>query len=159
MKYIGKVQRVEITEKKNRKHFELLKLIIWYIGVIISFIPIFIEALIYLASHTTLDKEFALKVCTKGDVLWILATLLILTLVESYIETDKIVGFKKWIRVLGVVVWGLCCAIWIVFKYIYPESFPENFRGDIVFWICGTIASVVIVICSTLQLGVVEVEK
>lgn len=155
MKYIGKIQRVEVIEKKNRKHFDWLKLIIWYIGVIISFVPVFIEALIYLASNTTLDKDFALKVCTKGDVLWILATLLILTLVECYIEADKIVGFKKWIGVLGVVVWGLCCAIWIIFKYIYPE----DFKGSIVIWICGIIASLVIVICSTLQLGDVEVEK
>lgn len=155
MKYIGKIQRVEVTKKKSRKHFDWLKLIIWYIGVIISLVPIFIEALIYLASNTTLDKRFALKVCTKGDVLWILATLLILTLVECYIEADKMVGFKKWLGVLGVVAWGLCCAIWIVFKYIYPE----DFKGNIVFWICGIIASVVIVICSTLQLGVVEVEK
>ena len=155
MKYIGKIQRVEVTKKKSRKHFDWLKLIIWYIGVIISLVPIFIEALRYLASNTTLDKRFALKVCTKGDVLWILATLLILTLVECYIEADKMVGFKKWLGVLGVVTWGLCCAIWIVFKYIYPE----DFKGNIVFWICGIIASVVIVICSTLQLGVVEVEK
>ncbi|MDE7176858.1 MAG: hypothetical protein K2O59_03510 [Lachnospiraceae bacterium] len=155
MKYIGKIQRVEVTEKKDRKHFDWLKLIIWYIGVIISFVPIFIEALIYLASNATLDKKFAMKVCTKGDVLWILATLLILTLVECYIEADKLVGFKKWIGVLGVVAWGLCCAIWIVFKYIYPE----NYNGNVVFWICGIIGSVVIVICSTLQLGVAEVEK
>lgn len=155
MKYIGKIQRVEVTKKKSWKHFDWLKLIIWYIGVIISLVPIFIEALIYLASNATLDKSFALKVCTKGDVLWILATLLILTLVECYIEADKMVGFKKWLGVLGVVAWGLCCAIWIVFKYIYPE----DFKGNIVFWICGIIASVVIVTCSTLQLGVVEVEK
>lgn len=117
--------------------------------------PIFIEALIYLASNPALDKEFALKVCAKGDVLWILATLLILTLVECYIDAGKLAGFKKWVGVLGVVVWGVCCAIWIVFKYIYPE----HYNGNIVFWICSVIGCVVIVICSTLQLGVVEVEK
>jgi len=41
MKYIGKIQRVEVTKKKSRKHFDWLKLIIWYIGVIISLVPIF----------------------------------------------------------------------------------------------------------------------
>lgn len=156
MAYKGKVQeRTIIDNTIQNGRIEWGKMIVWYIGVLISFIPIFIELLVYLKDHSTIDKIFFLQVCTKGDVLWILATLLILTVIEGCTGSITVESnISKWLLMAGAIIWGLCFAVWIVFKYIYPN----DFKGNIVLWICGFMGCIVLAICSVLQLGCTEVK-
>ena len=155
MAYNGKVsQRTVINDNAVKRKIEWGKTIVWYVGVLVSFMPIFIEALVYLKNHPMIDENFFLQVCTKGDVLWILATLLILTVIEGYTGSITMESnINKWLLAAGSIMWGLCFAAWVVFKYIYPE----NFNGSIVLWICGCMGSLVLLICSVLQLGCTEV--
>lgn len=154
MAYRGKVQeRTIIEDTQQKRKISWVKVIIWYIGFLISFIPIFIDALVYLNDHRELDTPFFRYVCTKGDVLWILATLLILTVIEGCLNATVIENsFGKWFLIAGAVIWGICFAIWVVFKYIYPDGFD----GDIVLWVNGIMVCVALIICSGLQMRYVE---
>lgn len=153
--YQGKMIRKVCTTSATKLQVNWTKLIIWYIGVIVSFTPILVEVFIYLKDHMYLDMDFWFKICTKGDVLWILATLLVLTLVEYYVGDTKRSSCDNWMSVLGLLIWGVCCMIWIIFKYVYPEGFS----GTVVLWSCGIIGILTLLVCTGLQSGNTEVTK
>lgn len=67
MAYKGKVQeRTIIDNTIQNGRIEWGKMIVWYIGVLISFIPIFIESLVYLKDHSTIDKIFSYRYVQKA---------------------------------------------------------------------------------------------
>lgn len=153
MVYSGKIVRKQ--EPKSVKT-DFMPLVFWAIGVLFSFIPLFIDVCIFLKDHSSLTFDFWLKVCLRGDLLCIIATVLVLSIMES---TTKHKSTKSKIDTIAIWIGMLLCmlmfAVWTIFKYDYPENYNGVFPVviTVIFFIVGFSIS------SRLQIRLLEVDR
>ncbi len=150
--YEGKIEKY-ITKKKKR--INIKSLFLWYLGIVISFLPILVDMLVYLSKHKNFSNKYWLSICLKGDVLWILATIIVLTLIDYYGNEEKRGQFKSVCAICGIVTWGVVFAIWTVFKYIYDTKY----EGNIPVVVTAIVAVVTLSFCSPLQIKKEEVRE
>lgn len=150
-KYDGKIKRNK--RKVRRKHHTNWKLlIIWFISVLISFIPVFLDILVYTGNNATLTTSYWISACLHGDILWIIATILVLSIMDYITDvTNK----NNELLIVGIVLWGLITAIWVVFKY----NFPDTYSGKLPILLTVFILLLSIPLCTFLQFKTVEVRK
>lgn len=152
--YNGKIARVE---KKGKIKINFKSLLLWYLGIIVSFLPIIIDMFVYLSTNSKFNQKYWIEICLRGDLLWILATIIILTLID-YLSNEKAREkgrLKSVCAIVSLILWGVVFVIWCVFKYIYPE----NYEGQFPISVTIVLASVTLFCCSPLQVKIVEVEK
>lgn len=150
--YNGKIESYSVKKKKkvNFKSFFL-----WYLGIVISFFPIFADMIVFKSKNEQFTEEYWIGVCLRGDILWILATVIILTIIDYFSdnnETKK--GFKLGCAIIGAVMWGVVFAIWIIFKYIYAADYEKDFPVVITLIVAGF----TLTFCSPLQVKMMEVK-
>lgn len=151
MIYNGKIKRRRIKKKKK---INVKSLFLWYLGIVISFLPILIDMFVYLSENKNFTKQYWIGVCLRGDVLWILATIIILTSIDYFSNVEKKGSIKLVCAILGMVLWGIVFAIWSVFKYIYAVDYERNFPIIVTF----VVAAITLMCCSPLQIKVEEVK-
>lgn len=147
--YDGQVERKTIKETAS-KQINFKALCIWYAGVIISFFPVFIDVLVCMANNNgDVTIEYWISACIHGDILWIIATVLVLSVFDHLTDVkEKNIG----LLIMGITLWGLVFAIWAVFKYIFPSTFTNLF--PLILTVVLVIAS--LVISTGLQLKTLE---
>lgn len=149
--YNGKIERHR-REKKNIMNIR--ELILWYVGILISLVPVLIDVLAYLGNHDALGHDYWVTMCLRGDLLWVLATIIVVTLIDYISDTEaKRDTLRLVCAVIAALMWGLAFAMWIVFKYIYPSDYSR----DIPIVLTVVVAIITLLCCSPLQ--VKEVEK
>lgn len=136
----------KITTKKKRLNWK--SLILWYVGIFVSFIPVFIEAIVYLASHDDLDWNFWIQLSLCGDLLWVLATIMAISVIDYIGETKtNFTVIKKVCVVVAVILWGCTCGVWVIFKYIYPSEFANTTPVIIT----AIFSAITVLVCSPLH--------
>lgn len=150
--YNGKIESKTVIKKKktNVKAF-----ILWYVGIVISFLPVFLDGLIYLSEHDRFTERYWMGVCLKGDVLWILATIIVLTVIDYFSDGGRKRGYKLGFAIAGIVMWGIVFAVWIVFKYIYAADYEGI--GPIVITLIA--AGITLTCCTPLQVKLMEARE
>lgn len=146
--------RIESYSVKKKKKVNFKSFFLWYLGIVISFLPIFIDMVVFKAKNEQFTKEYWIGVCLRGDVLWILATVIILTIIDYFSDNNEKKGFKLGFAITGAVMWGVVFAIWIVFKYIYTVDYEKDFPIVITLIVVG----VTVTLCSPLQVKTMEVK-
>ena len=153
MVYSGKIERKQETKSVKT---DFMPLVLWSFGVLFSFVPLFIDACYYLKDNSSLTFDFWTKVCLRGDLLCIIATVLILSIMESYTK-DKNAKSKMdtFFVLIGLFLCVLMFAVWTIFKYDYPDTYTGAFPFIItlVFFILGFSIS------SRLQIRLLEVDR
>lgn len=149
--YTGQIKK---HNKKKKAKINWKSLIIWYIGIILSFLPILVDMCVYLSKHDSFELEYWINVCLKGDLLWIFATILILTIIDYAANGNKTSGFKNVCMISGVILWGLTFGLWLLFKYVYPE----DYNGLFPIIMTAIFGGVALIVCSPLQIKKVEVK-
>lgn len=151
--YNGNIKRRTI-KKKSEINFGAL--FMWYLGIVVSFLPIIIDMCVYLAKNTKLNMQYWINTCLKGDLLWILATIIVLTIID-YLgnESEKVnKGYKSLFSKVGMVLWGVVFAMWTVFKYVFPTDYTRKWPIAVTL----IFAAITLIICTPLQVKIVEVE-
>lgn len=151
MIYNGKIERYNIRKKKK---INIKSLLLWYLGIVISFLPILIDMFVYLSKSENFTKQYWIGICLRGDVLWILATIIILTSIDYFSDDEKKGTLKLVCAILGMVLWGVVFVIWVVFKYIYAVDYERDFPIIVTF----VIAAITLMCCSPLQIKIEEVK-
>lgn len=151
MMYNGKIERCSIKKKKK---INIKSLLLWYLGIVISFLPILIDMIVYLSKNENFTKQYWIGVCLRGDVLWILATIIILTAIDYFSNDEKKGTLKLVCAIIGMVLWGVVFAIWSVFKYIYTVDYERNFPIIVTF----VVSAITLMCCSPLQIKIEEVK-
>lgn len=149
--YNGEIKRKSIKKKET---IDWKSLLLWYTGIIISFLPIIVDMCVHLSNHQYFTQEYWINVCLKGDLLWILATIIVLTIIDYVGGNTKKEGFKLICIIVGIVLWGISFAIWCIFKYVYPK----DYNGQIPITITLVIGGLTLLFCSPLQIKKVEVK-
>lgn len=147
--YNGQIKRKNVKRKKT---IDWKSLLLWYTGIIISFLPIIVDMCVYLAKHHTFAQKYWINLCLKGDLLWILATIIVLTILDCIGANAEKKGFRLVCIIIGIILWGISFVIWCVFKYIYPE----NYNGEVPVIITLVIGGLTLLFCSPLQIRKVE---
>lgn len=123
----------------------------WYLGIMISLIPGFFEAIVYLADHEELDLEFWIKLSLRGDLLWVLATIMAISFIDYIIslraKKTNFTALKKVCLIVAGILWGVTFGIWIIFKYVYPSDFGRA----IPVIITAALFAVTVLVCSPLH--------
>ena len=149
--YDGEVKRVK-KKKKTGMPFDFKSLGIWYVGVIISFIPVFIDMLVYMADNGEITVSYWISACIHGDILWIISTIIVLSVIDHITDVkDKNNG----LLIAGLVLWGLVSTIWGIFKYRFPSSYDRIFPLHLTI----IILVISLIICTALQIKTLKVSK
>ncbi len=151
MEYKGEIKSYRLKKKKkvNVKAF-----LLWYLGVVISFVPIFLDVIVFLSENDRITEEYWIEICLKGDVLWILATLIVLTVIDYFSDNRRKKGFELACAIVGMIMWGVVSAVWIIFKYIYTEDYKRNFPVAVTLIVIG----ITLTCCTPLQVKTMEVK-
>ena len=148
--YTGTIKR---RRKKKKTAINIRSIALWYAGILVSFTPVAIDVVAYLAKDT-LNRSYWVKVCLRGDILWILATIIVLTVIDYVSDNGNRNGILQRIcAVFAIVMWGIVFGLWILFKYVYPADYDK----DLPVILTLIVAAVTILCCSPLQ--VKEAEK
>lgn len=150
--YNGEIKSYRI-KKKNKANWKLL--LLWYTGIVVSFLPIFVDILVFLSQNDKITRKYWTEVCLKGDILWILATIIVLTVIDYISEDGRKRGIKKVCAVVATIMWGVVFAVWVVFKYIYAENHENNLPVATTLIIAG----ITLTCCSPLQVKKMEVKR
>ena len=153
MAYKGTITKT--YEDKDIKP-DFMPLFVWVIGVVISLFPLFTDIIVHLSKGENLDKHFWLLMCLRGDLLCIMATMLVLTVMDIFKTYNEKKGRTE--TVLALLAMGLCCflfAAWTLFKYVFPDSYD----GDLPIVMVLVFAAISVIISSTLQIKLKEVNK
>lgn len=139
--YNGKVHR---TEKSNKISLNLNALIYWLCSLVISLLPLYISIIKYYNTAHTIDTAFWHNVFVSGDILWVFATVLLFSLVDSVSKKRrKEKEWTKFLVLIGVVVFLLAEATWILFNNM-------EIAKDAIWPIyCGIILIVLIMLIAT----------
>ena len=144
---------IKTVEEKDIKP-DFMPLLVWIIGVFVSLFPLFTDVIVFLSKERSLTKDFWISICLRGDILCILATMLVLSAMESFTKKANERKSRTEI-VLTLLAMGLCCflfASWTLFKYVFPESYDGNL--PIILVVIFSVVS--LVISSTLQIKLTE---
>lgn len=147
--------KIESKTFKKKKKIDIRSFVLWYIGIVFSFLPIFFDMIVFLSDHERVTKEYWTGVCLKGDILWILATVIVLTVVDYFSDGKKKKGYKVRFAVAGIIMWGIVFGFWIVFKYVYAT----DFKGDWPIAITLIVAGFTLTCCTPLQVKLMEVRE
>lgn len=147
--YNGKIESETVRKKRN---VNIKSFVLWYIGIVISFLPIFLDIMVFLSKHDRLTKKYWTGVCLKGDVLWILATVIVLTVIDYFSDGARKKGYKLKFAIAGIIMWGIVCAIWMVFKYVYAA----DYEGDWPIVVTLIVAGLTLTCCTPLQVKLME---
>lgn len=144
--YKGVINRQRVKKKQT---INLKSLFLWYVGIVISFFPIIIDMFVYLANHSCFDLEYWVRICLKGDVLWVIATIIVLTSIDYQSDEDerKKGTLQSVCAIVSLILWGVAFAVWIVFKYIYPANYDYSFP----IYVTVFLTAVTLIFCSPLQ--------
>ena len=131
-------------------------LFVWLVGVLFSFFPLFIDIIAYKSRNEYFNREFFIGICLRGDILCVLAVVLVMSVMESYIklQNESRNRVEEILTIFGFLLCGFMFSVWTLFKYYYPESYNG------VFPICLTAICVLlsISVSSVLQVKLMEVK-
>ena len=142
--YNGNIKENKITITTNEQvHWK--QLLIWYVGWVVSFIPVFTDVLVYLAKNDKLTLNYWISRCIHGDILWIIATIVILSVID-HLTDDK--EQNTGMLIAGLILLVFVAIVWAIFKYLYPPTYTHLFP-----FVITCIAFVLsLVICTFLQI-------
>lgn len=149
--YSGKIERCSIKKKRKTN---IKALLLWYLGIVISFLPIFLDMMVFLSEHDQVTKEYWIRACLKGDILWILATIIVLTVIDYFGDERKKSGYRLLLAIIGIVIWGIVFAVWAIFKYVYAADYEKDLPVVITLIATG----ITLTCCSPLQVKIMEVK-
>lgn len=144
-----KITKTKFKKKLNWRELNWKSLLLWYIGILVSFLPIGIDIVALLPTHCCFGREYLIKLCLKGDLLWTFAVIIVLTIIDYVGENAK----KKWgnlalISVIaGIILWGISSVLWCMFRYVYQE-----YDGIFPIIISLVIGGLTLLFCSPLQI-------
>lgn len=148
MSYEGKVKK-RIYKKRAKIKIDFKSYLFWWGGIVISFFPVFIDILVHEAHKESFDKAYWSQLCLKGDILWILATILIMTVI-SYENDEHNSNIVNNCSKVCTVLWGCACICWGIFKY----EFPNDYIGNWPIIITCSLGVLVVLFCSPLQIRI-----
>lgn len=114
----------EAVDDNGKKEFDWSALLIWLCSLILSLLPIYFSILQYLNDKKTIDSAYWFKCITQDDVLWVIGTVLLFSLVNCFVSRKKGNRTKGWLKVfqiLGIIVFVFLEGTWIFFKYRVTE--------------------------------------
>ena len=154
--YNGEVITNNPVKKKGLRLSKLdwAHLAIWYLGILLSFVPAFMDYVLYMGVNDKLDSRFWVQLCLKGDLTWIFATVAGMTLIDNFriIRTGQSL-FLTICYVASLIMYAVDFGVGIVIKYKYPDNYEGIFVVKLVFFVLA----VTIVVCSPLHIK--EAEK
>lgn len=149
---------IEINKKEIKTTvFDLKQLSFWVLSVFFSALPIILDGGDYLLKNGNLDENFFCSLFTKGDILIIVATLSVMTVVDYLFNEQKPKKtFWKILVVFLIIFLGFIFWLWIKLYSISQGVYDDN----IVRKMTGIFVVPALIICAVLQGGaVIEVEK
>ena len=152
MEYKGTIEKIQV---KRDIRPNLMPLIVWYIGVFVSLFPLLLDMVVYCAKHGNLTRQFWINMCLRGDLICILATVLVMSVLESYVKKHKrkSSNLEDILTLVGFVLCAFLFALWATFKY----AFDEAYNGWMPIVLTVALAIPTLAICSGLQVKLSEV--
>lgn len=143
--YNGKI-KTKCRQKLSWKELNWKSLFLWYIGILVSFLPIGIDIVALLPTHCCFGREYWIKLCSKGDLLWTFAIITVLTVMDYFSGNIKKGKCETLFCVTGIILWGISVAFCCVFRYVYQE-----YDGIFPIVISLVIGGLTLLFCSPLQ--------
>ena len=148
---------IEVKKESARTVFDFKQLLLWFLSVFFSMLPIVFDGFDYLLRNDNLGKDFFNSLFTKGDILAIVATLSVMTFVDySFNERKPKKSFWKIFLVLLFIFWIFIFGLWMKLYSISQGVYDDNMvrKMTVIFVVPA------LIICAVLQGGAVTgVEK
>lgn len=157
MAYNGNIEKT-IEYRRRKLKFNFSGLFIWYLGIIVAFIPLWTDILVYLMNNTEINIIYFSKFCFKGDFLWIISTILILSLIEFILNDSRSKPIKCF-ALIDFILLVISIISWVLFKYNWLGN--SSSKPIDIFFVYSFLVLFILtlIFCTPLQLEHKEVEK
>ncbi len=150
--YQGELKRT-VTESKKKIDVEYL--LFWYFGIVFACVPVIIDIIFRLYQGGKIDVDFLIELSLKGDVGWIIATIIGMTIIECYLANKVPKSlFIKIFFYLSILLWLIDYGTYIIIRYFVEVDENKN-----IFPVIFLIVTFVLTLCFCSPLRIKEVER